>query len=172
MTRHTPVPVERIEHAILVLRGHKVMLDADLAALYGATTKRLNEQVRRSSDRFPADFVFRLAREEFELLQTRGTIGADGRVALRSQNAALKRGQHVKYPPYAFTEHGAIMAAMVLSSPRAVSMGVYVVRASSRMREQLVANSAILKRLAEIDGTLLRHDAALRDIYRKPLPLS
>ena len=74
--------------------------------------------------------------------------------------------------PLAFTEHGAIMAAMVLSSPQAVSMSVYVVRASSRMREQLVAYSAILKRLAEIDGTLLRHDAALRDIYRKPLPLS
>ena len=77
----------------------------------------------------------------------------------------------MKYPPYAFTEHGAIMAAMVLSSPQAVSMSVYVVRAFSQMREQLVANSAILKRLAEIDGTLLRHDAALRDIYRKLLPL-
>ena len=81
------------------------------------------------------------------------------------------RGQHVKYPPYAFTEHGAIMAAMVLSSPQAVFMSVYVVRAFSQMRERLVANAAILKRLAEIDGTLLRHDAALRDIYRKLLPL-
>ena len=100
-----------------------------------------------------------------------GAIGADGRVALRSQNATLKRGRHVKYPPYAFTEHGAIMAAMVLSSPQAVSMSVYVVRAFSQMRERLVANAAILKRLAEIDGTLLRHDAALRDIYRKLLPL-
>ena len=96
---------------------------------------------------------------------------ADGRMALRPQIAALKRGQHVKYPPYAFTEHGAIMAAMVLSSPQAVSMSVYVVRAFTQMRERLVANAAILKRLAQIDGSLLRHDAALRDIYRKLLPL-
>jgi phage regulator Rha-like protein len=94
------------------------------------------------------------------LLRARGTIGADGRVALRSRNATLKRGQHVKYAPYAFTEHGAIMAAMVLSSPQAVAMSVCVVRAFSQMRERLVANAAILKRLAEIDGTLLRHDAA------------
>lgn len=156
---------------ILTVRGRRVILAGDLAGIYGVDAKRLNEQVRRSSDRFPADFVFRLAREEFELLRTQGTIGADGRVALRTQNATLKRGQHVKYPPYAFTEHGAIMAAMVLSSPQAVSMSVYVVRAFSQMRERLVANAAILKRLAEIDGTLLRHDAALRDIYRKLLPL-
>ncbi len=77
-----------------------MILAGDLAGIYGVDAKRLNEQVRRSADRFPADFVFRLAREEFDLLRTRGTIGADGRVALRSQNATLKRGQHVKYPPY------------------------------------------------------------------------
>lgn len=160
-----------VEELILTVRGRRVILAGDLAGIYGVDAKRLNEQVRRSSERFPADFVFRLAQEEFESLRTRGAIGADGRVALRSQNATLKRGRHVKYPPYAFTEHGAIMAAMVLSSPQAVSMSVYVVRAFSQMRERLVANAAILKRLAEIDGTLLRHDAALRDIYRKLLPL-
>ena len=113
-----------VEELILTVRGRRVILAGDLAGIYGVDAKRLNEQVRRSSDRFPADFVFRLAREEFELLRTRGAISADGRVALRSQNATLKRGQLVKYPPYAFTEHGAIMAAMVLSSPRAVSMSV------------------------------------------------
>jgi hypothetical protein len=160
-----------VEELILTVRGRRVILAGDLAGIYGVDAKRLNEQVRRSGDRFPEDFVFRLAQEEFEVLRTRGMIGADGRVVLRSQNATLKRGQHVKYPPYAFTEHGAIMAAMVLSSPQAVSMSVYVVRAFSQMRERLVANAAILKRLAEIDGTLLRHDAALRDIYRKLLPL-
>jgi len=83
----------------------------------------------------------------------------------------LKRGQHAKYPPYAFTEHGAIMAAMVLNSPQAVAMSVYVVRAFIQMREQLAANREILKRLAEIDKTLLQHDSVLRDIYRKLLPL-
>jgi hypothetical protein len=95
----------------------------------------------------------------------------DGRAALRSQTATLKRGQHIKFPPHAFTEHGATMAAMVLNSPQAVAMSVYVVRAFSRMRGQLAANAAILRRLAEIDKTLLQHDAALRDIYRKLLPL-
>jgi hypothetical protein len=98
-------------------------------------------------------------------------ILADGRAALRSQTATLKRGQHIKYPPHAFTEHGATMAAMVLNSPQAVAMSVYVVRAFSRMREHLAANAAILKRLAEIDRTLLQHDSALRDIYHKLLPL-
>lgn len=83
----------------------------------------------------------------------------------------LKRGQHAKYPPYAFTEHGAIIVATVLNSPQAVSMSVYVVRAFIRMREQLVANAQILKRLAEIDKNLLQHDSVLRDIYRKLLPL-
>jgi hypothetical protein len=147
------------------------MLAGDLATIYGVGAKRLNEQVRRNRARFPDDFVFQLAREEFEALRACGKIGADGRLVLRSQIATLEPGQHVKYPPNAFTEHGAIMAAMVLNSPQAVAMSVYVVRAFTQMRERLAANTAILRRLAEIDGTLLKHDAALRDIYRKLLPL-
>jgi len=93
-------------------------------------------------------------------------------VALRSQNVILKpgRGQHRKYRPCAFTEHGALMAANTLNSPRAVTMSVYVIRAFVKMREDLTANAAILKRLAEIDKTLLLHDGALRDIYQKLLP--
>jgi hypothetical protein len=103
-----------------------------------------------------------LGKEEWEELQ-----------ALRSQNAILKpgRGQHSKYPPCAFTEHGALMAANILNSPRAVAMSVYVIRAFVKMREDLAANAAILKRLAEIDKTLLLHDGALRDIYQKLRPL-
>lgn len=139
--------------------------------IYGVETRRLNEQVRRNAARFPDDFVFRLTRQEFETLRSQNRISSDGRVALRSQTATLKRGQHIKFPPYAITEHGAIMAAMVLSSPQALAMSVYVVRAFVGMREQLAANAAILKRLAEIDKTLLQHDASLRDIYRKLLPL-
>ena len=96
---------------------------------------------------------------------------ADGRTALRSQIATLKRGQHVKYPPLAFTEHGAIMAANVLNSPEAVAMSVYVVRAFVQMREHLAANAAILKRLAEIDQTLLKHDQSLQVIWNKLQPL-
>jgi len=87
-----------VEELILTVRGRRVILAGDLAGIYGVDAKRLNEQVRRSGDRFPEDFVFRLAQEEFEVPRTRGMIGADGRVALRSQNATLKRGQYVKYP--------------------------------------------------------------------------
>ena len=99
------VPVERIENRILLIRGQKVLLDTDLAAPYGVRTKRFNEQVRRNRERFPSDFMFQLSREEWD--------------ALRSQFATLKagRGQHRKYIPNAFTEHGAIMAATILNSP-------------------------------------------------------
>jgi phage regulator Rha-like protein len=151
-----------IEHLILTIRNQRVILAGDLAMVYGAETRRLNEQVRRNAARFPRDFVFQLKLEEFEALKTRHWVSSDGRAALRSQNAILKRGQHIKFPPYAFTEHGAIMAAMVLSSPEALAMSVYVVRAFVSMRERLAANEAILRRLAEIDRTLLQHDASLR----------
>jgi hypothetical protein len=95
----------------------------------------------------------------------------DAHLASRSQIATLKKGHNIKYLPYAFTEHGAIMAANVLNSPKAVAMSVYIVRAFIQQREVLAANETILKRLAEIDKTLLQHNAALRDIYQKLLPL-
>jgi len=164
-------PKPPIESAILTIRGERVILATDLAAIYGVETKRLNEQVRRNAERFPCDFVFRLSDAEFANLKLQGMVTSDGRAALRSQNATLKRGRHAKYPPYAFTEHGAIMAANVLNSPEAVAMGVYVVRAFIRMREHLIANAAILKRLAEIDKTLLEHDQGLRSIWQKLQPL-
>ena len=164
-------PGPSIERLILTIRGQRVILAGDLAMVYGVETRRLNEQVRRNSARFPGDFAFQLTRGEFDALKSQNVILAGGSASLRSQNATLKRGQHIKYPPYAFTEHGAIMAATVLNSPQAVAMSVYVVRAFVSMREQLAANSAILKRLAEIDKTLLEHDSALRDVYRKLLPL-
>jgi len=160
-----------IERLILSIRDRRVMLAGDLAKVYGVETRRLNEQVRRNAARFPRDFVFQVDRKELEALRAQNVISGDGRAALRSQNAILKRGQHIKFPPYAFTEHGAIMAAMVLSSPEALAMSVYVIRAFVSMRERLAANEAILRRLAEIDRTLLQHDASLRDIYHKLLPL-
>src|SRR5688572_12453188 len=95
-----------IEAVILNIRDQRVILAGDLATVYGVETRRLNEQVRRNAARFPADFVFRLSKQEFEQLVSRSVVLADGRVALRSQNATLKRGQHIKFPPYAFTEHG------------------------------------------------------------------
>lgn len=176
-------PNPPIESLILTIRGERVILAADLAAIYGVETKRLNEQVRRNAERFPSDFMFQLSDAEFADLKSENMISGDGRTALRSQivilknpslrsqNATLKRGRHAKYPPYAFTEHGAIMAANVLNSQEAVAMSVYVVRAFVRMREHLAANAAILKRLAEIDKTLLEHDQGLRTIWLKLQPL-
>ena len=149
-----------LENLILTIRGQKVILDADLAEIYGVPTKRLNEQLKRNAERFPDDFVFRLNPTEVAELNSS-----------RSQIATLKRGQNIKYLPHAFTEHGAIMAATILNSPEAVKMSVFVVRAFIQMREQLATNAAIFQRLAEIDKTLLEHDKSLRLIWQKIQPL-
>lgn len=158
MKKKSALATEDILSSILTIRGQRVILAADLARLFGVETKRLNEQVRRNRERFPTDFIFQLTAAE--MVET-----------LRSQSATLKQGQHLKYRPYAFTEHGAIMAANVLNSPQAVAMSVYVVRAFIQQREVLAANASLLKRLAEIDKTLLLHDSALRDIYQRLQPL-
>ena len=156
---------------ILGLRGQKVILSADLADIYGVEPRVLNQAVKRNGQRFPADFAFALTKDEFDALKAGGMVMADGRAALRSQIVTLKRGAHAKHPPMSFTEHGAIMAATVLSSPLAVKMSVFVVRAFVRMREHLAANAAILRRLAEIDKTLLEHDQALGLVWRQIQPL-
>jgi hypothetical protein len=146
-----------IESLILTIRGQKVMLDADLAELYGASTKVLNQAIKRNIGRFPEDFLFRLTENEKNEVVT----NCDHLTRLKfSPNL-----------PVAFTEHGAIMAATVLNSPEAVAMSVFVVRAFMQMREQLAANAAILKRLAEIDQTLMQHDSALCAIWTKLQPL-
>jgi len=156
----TPPSTDNILPLIHTIRGQRVILASDLPKLYSVPTKRLNEAVKRNQTRFPTDFMFQLTAVEW-----------DEAISLRSQIATLKKGQHQKYLPYAFTEHGAIMAANVLNSPQAVAMGVFIVRAFVQQREVLTANEAILKRLAEIDKTLLLHDTALRDVYQKLLPL-
>ena len=169
-----------LESLILTIRNQKVLLDADLATIYGVETRVFNQAVKRNADRFPEDFRFQLTREEAAaLVASRSqfvTLNAQAAVVQqdedsRSQSATLKRGQNIKYLPYAFTEHGAIMAATVLNSPEAVKMSVFVVRAFVQMREQLAANTAILKRLAEIDKSILEHDKALSVIWRQIQPL-
>lgn len=148
-----------IDVPIHTVRGQRVVLDSDLAALYGVSTGRFNEAVKRNSKRFPEDFMFPLAPEEMLLLISQTAISkTEGRGGRRK-------------PARVFTEHGALMAASVLNSARAISMSIYVIRAFVEIREKLAANAAILKRLAEIDNTLLIHDASLRDIYKKLLPL-
>ena len=118
-TEQAVVPVEAIAAGILLLRGQKVILDADLARLYGVETRVFNQAVRRNEGRFPPDFMFQLTEEEFR--------------NLRSQNVISSQWGGRRYPPYAFTEHGAVMAATILNTPRAVEVSVYVVRAFIRM---------------------------------------
>ena len=129
-----------------------MLLDADLAALYGVSTKRFNEQVRRNRTRFTADFMFQLSSEDWD--------------SLRSHFATLKagRGQHRKYLPYAFTEHGAIMAATILNTPRATDVSVYVVRAFVRLREVLGAHKELARRLDQLERKLGTHDQAIAGI--------
>jgi len=162
----------------LSLRGQKVILDADLAELYGVATKVFNQAVKRNAERFPEDFMFQLTAAEWSNLRSQIATAylevpqKEGDVPNWSQIVtSSKRHRGAAYRPYAFTEHGAIMAAMILNSPAAVAMSVFVVRAFMQMREQLAANAAILQRLAEIDRTLLEHDGALREIWGQLQPL-
>lgn len=179
MTRKAPAAIDagKIESTIFTIRGMRVILDRDLAELYDVETKRLNEQVRRNKGRFPDDFAFRLTRQEVEHLRCQNGTSRpepiDGEVVTtsRSQIATLKRGQNFKYVPWAFTEHGAIMAANVLRSRKAVEMSVFVVRAFVKMREQLGATRELARRLAEIEKELVVHDTALVDLYDKIRPL-
>jgi cell division septum initiation protein DivIVA len=141
--------VEKIESRIFVIRGQKVMLDADLAELYGVETKRLNEQVRRNSERFPEDFMFQLTAEEFE--------------NLKSQFATSSWGGRRKLP-FAFTEHGAIMAASVLNSTRAIEISVHVVRAFVHLRELVSTHKELSQQLNQLERKVGAHDRAIAEL--------
>jgi phage regulator Rha-like protein len=145
------VPRERIEQTILVIRGHRVMLDADLADLYGATTKRLNEQVKRNRNRFPADFIFQLTSKE------------KAEVVANFDHLAKLKFSPTK--PFAFTEHGAVMVASVLNSERAVEVSVYVVRAFVKLREMLGTHRKLAQKLAELERTVESHDSHIRSLF-------
>ena len=131
------VPRERIERRILVVRGEKVLLDSDLAELDGVTTKRLNEQVKRNRDRFPPDFMFQLTNQEVTIL--------------RSQFATSSVHGGRRYAPYVFTEHGAIMAANVLSSERAIQVSIYVVRTFIALRQYAASHQFLSRRLDQME---------------------
>jgi hypothetical protein len=138
-----------IARAILVLRGHRVLLDAELAALYGVTTKRLNEQVKRNAARFPADFIFRLTPTETVALN-------------RSQNATgSQKHRTPRLLPYAFTEHGVAMLSSVLNSERAVQMSILVVRAFVKLREVLASHRDLARKIERLEGTQKDHGAVL-----------
>jgi hypothetical protein len=141
-----------VESRILFLRHQRVILDADLAALYGSPVKRFNEQVKRNHERFPSDFMFHLTSKEHH--------------ALRSQFATSNKGRGGRrYSPYAFTEHGAIMAATVLNSERAVQMSVFVVRAFVRLREMLATNRRLAGKIDELENHLDTHDSEILDLF-------
>lgn len=162
---------------IFIIRGQRVILDADLARLYGVTTMAFNQAVRRNAGKFPKDFRFQLTRGERADLISQSVISSVDIIADKedkdnsSQFAMSSRHGGRRKLPWAFTEHGCLMAATVLNSPRAVRMSLYVIRAFVRMREELAANATILKRLAEIDNSLLEHDAALRTLWQRLQPL-
>ena len=155
--------VDRIEPCILLVRGQRVMLDADLAELYGTTTKRLNEQVKRNLDRFPPDFMFRLALEEAEGVWSQVATTSIPPRYMRSQNATASK-RNVRYLPYAFTEHGAIMAASVLNTPRAIEVSVFVVRAFVKQRELLSTHKELAGKLAELEAKVGSHDVAIQSL--------
>jgi hypothetical protein len=172
------VAVYQADEIIRTIRGQKVILDSDLARIYGVEVKRLNEQVKRNRDRFPADFAFQLTAQEVAALRSQiATLhpqhANDKEVTGNRSQIATGSFKHrdPRFRPHAFTEHGAIMAATVLNSPKAVEMSVFVVRAFVKMREQLLTTATLAQRLAEVERTLLTHDAALRDLYQKLRPL-
>jgi hypothetical protein len=169
------IPIE-IDALIVEVRGHKVILDSDLASIYGVPTKRLNEQVKRNARRFPPDFLFRLTAEETEQCQRSrsqiATLEADE--GIRSQFATASK-RNIRYLPVAFTEHGALMAANVLNSPRAVDMSVFVVRAFLKMRSALSDGRELTRKLAvlehELTSRLDTHEAAIVDVLQRIMKL-
>ena len=165
MNKSAIVLAQRVSRKILVLRNQKVILDTDLAALYGVSVKRLNEQVKRNPKRFPPDFLFTLTEPEYEKLRS------------QSATSSSTHGGR-RYLPHAFTEHGAIMAASVLNSKRAIDMSIFVVRAFVQMRQSTVQNQHIVSKLAELESRIDSHDGeiqglvdAIRELI-EPLPPS
>jgi hypothetical protein len=142
---------EQIEHVILLIRGQRVMLDRDLAALYGVETGNLNKAVQRNLDRFPPDFMFQLTVDE-----------ADG---LRFHFGSLKRGQHFKYLPRVFTQEGVAMLSSVLRSPRAIQVNIAIMRVFVRLRETLALHKELAQKLAELERKIQGHDSSIRTLF-------
>jgi len=145
------VPVEQIEQAILLIRGHKVILDRDLAQLYGVETKALKRAVRRNIGRFPSDFVFELTKEEYD--------------SLRRQFGTLKRGGHSKYLPMAFSEQGVAMLSSVLNTKRAIQVNIAIMRAFVRLREVVSTHKKLEVKLSELERKMEKHDESIEAIF-------
>jgi hypothetical protein len=151
MAKTAIVVARKVDSKIFVLRGQRVILDADLAELYGVQVRHLNQQVKRNAKRFPLAFRFQLSPHEWKILRSQNVISSAGHGGAR-------------YRPYAFTEHGAIMAATVVNSERAIEMSVFVVLAFVRMRRAIAGNRHILTKLAELERRLEAHDTDIQDL--------
>jgi hypothetical protein len=174
--------LEQVEPLIHAIRGEKVILDSDLARLYGVTAKRLNEQVKRNRDRFPADFMFQLtakesaaSRSQFATSSTQGVDPKGDKTNWSRIATSSRKHRGIVYRPYAFTEHGAIMAANVLNSPRAVQMSVFVVRAFLKMRAFLGDKRELAKQLAALEKELKQrldiHEAAIVTVLQRVMDI-
>jgi hypothetical protein len=145
---------EQIEQVVLLIRGQRVLLDRDLAALYGVETKNLNKAVQRNRDRFPADFMFELTPDE-----------AQACLASRFQFGTLKRGQNIKYLPHVFTQEGVSMLSSVLRSPRAIQVNIAIMRVFVRLRETLALHKELAHKLAELERKIEGHDTSIRTLF-------
>jgi hypothetical protein len=150
-SKELPIPAERIEKAILLVRGQKVLLDRDLAELYGVETRVLKQAVRRNRNRFPSDFMFELTNEENR--------------SLRSQNVILEPGRYSKYLPFAFTEQGVAMLSSVLNSERAIEVNIAIMRVFVRLREIMATHKELAFKLAEHEDRLEGHDEQIQNIF-------
>ena len=142
----------KVDSVIHLLRGQRIILDSDLAELYGVSVKHLNQQIKRNGKRFPPDFLSQLSQAEYENLRSQIVTSSSGHGGRR-------------YLPLAFTEHGAVMAANVLNSARAIKMSIFVVRAFVRMRETFAANQQLLSKLSELEERIESHDAGIQDLF-------
>jgi ORF6N domain len=168
-----PIPIEQIDEMIRTIRGVRVMLDRDLAKIYGVPTFRFNEAIKRNRDRFPPDFMFQLTREEFGSLKSQVARSKPG----NSSQFAMSSGKHrgAAYRPYVFSEHGALQAANVLRSQRAVQMSVFVIRAFVKMREALRGTPELARKLADLEKKLTDrldvHEAAIVQVLREVMQI-
>jgi phage regulator Rha-like protein len=160
MSRLIEINEPLIKSKIYLIRGQKVMLDSDLAEMYGVETKRLKEQVRRNIERFPEDFMFEITKEETELI-LKLQIPAPS----RSQFATLNRGQNVKYLPFVFTEHGVLMLSSVLRSEQAIQVNIQIMRVYTKLKELLVTHKDILVKLEQLERKTDKHDEQIQLIF-------
>jgi len=169
----SPIPIEQIDEMIRTIRGVRVMLDRDLAKIYGVPTFRFNEAIKRNRHRFPPDFMFQLTREEFDFLKSQIAMSKPKNSSQIAMSSAKHRG--TAYRPYAFTEHGALQAANVLRSKRAVEMSVFVIRAFVKMREALRGTPELARKLATLEKKLTArldvHEAAIVQVLREVMQI-